>query len=228
MISINEEFQKYLHRFQRDKNDRDATRFLFRLFNLWLTYFLRDYRERWGKNALDREDEKDLRQDILIKFFEVIKTRRFEYKQARSYLFIIFKTKCIDRIRGKNQQFLRFEEEVDARMPIIPLFDESSILDDMELYELIEPYWKKALDKSYESTKIIIKLLKQNALSEEICRRLGIPNCSPSIFNQRVYRAKKSFQESLLRVLLEAISNENLNSVDREIIKGLCERMKKN
>lgn len=223
-------FQEYLDCFIRDPDNQEAARFLFRLFNLWLTFFFIEYRKRWGKNTIDREDEKDLRQEIVRKFFDIIKVKHFErYSQARRYLYKMFLRTSIDRIQDKkNRLFLRFEEEADAEFPIIPSFDGTTEFDDEDIYELIEPYWRKALDRSQSSTRTIITLLKQKTPQAIICLRLGIPDCSASVFNQRVYRAKKSFKKTLLKILLDAISKKGtLNSVEYEIIKELCGRMKK-
>jgi hypothetical protein len=94
--------------------------------------------------------------------------------------------------------------------------------------QLIEPYWQKALEQSPNSVRKIMNLLYEKTPYEQICEQLGEPQYSKSAFKQKVYRAKKTFRNTLLKILRETISQENINSFEREVIKSLCEKIEKN
>jgi len=222
------EFQKKVEYYLLQPDSRDSENFLFRAFNLWITFFFQDYKERWGKNNFTKAEEEDIRQEIIITFFNVLKKqRRFKYAQARVYLLRIFHSKCIDAIRNKNRQFLRLEDEAETEFAIIPDEDEA-VFTQLEVMQLITPYWQKALDQSSESTRIIINLLYEKTPYKKICRQLGEPDCSANAFKQKIYRAKKTFRQTLLAVLQAALSQEKMNAVELELIEMICKKIEKN
>jgi hypothetical protein len=53
-----QQFQENVEKFLRNPQDRDATNFLFGLFNLWITFFFRDYQGAWG-NVFSPAEEQD-------------------------------------------------------------------------------------------------------------------------------------------------------------------------
>jgi RNA polymerase sigma factor (sigma-70 family) len=222
-----DDFKKKVEFYLLHLDSREAENFLFRIFNLWITFFFQDYKERWGKETFTNDEEDDLRQEIIIKFFDVLRRYpKFTYAQAKVYLLRIFQTKCIDAIRSKHRQFLRIEDQASAELTIIP-FEEDSTLTPIEIMQLIEPYWQKALEQSQNSTRKIINLLYEKTPYEQICQQLGESQYSKNAFKQKVYRAKKAFRNTLLKILKEAISRENLNSFEREVIKSLSEKIEK-
>jgi RNA polymerase sigma factor (sigma-70 family) len=226
--SKHEDFKKRVEFYLSHPDSREAENFLFRVFNLWITFFFQDYKERWGTKTFTNAEEDDLRQEVIIKFFDVLRrSPKFTYAQARIYLLRIFQTKCIDAIRSKHRQFLRIEDQASAELTIIP-FEEDSTLTPIEIMQLIEHCWQKALEQSPNSTRKIINLLYEKAPYEQICQQLGKSQYSKNAFKQKVYRAKKTFRNTLLKILREAISRENLNSFEREVIKSLCEKIEKN
>jgi len=222
-----QQFQENVEKFLRHPQDRDAANFLFGLFNLWMTFFFRDYQGIWG-NTFSPVEEQDLRQEIIIKFFEALRKNHIvNYQEAKAYLLRTFQTKCIDAIRKKDRQFLRLEEEANNEAFIFLPSETSSQFSLSEKFQIIKPYWQEALAQSHESTRKIINSLYWGLPYEEICRQLGGLDYSPKNFKAKVHRAKRAFQKTLLSILMNAISEESLNSVEREILEGISKSIQK-
>ena len=222
-----QQFRENIERFLQNQQDREASIFLYNLFNLWITFFFRDYQKTWG-DVFDSEEKKDLRQEIIRIFFNVLKQNKISnYREAKAYLLRTFQTKCIDFIRKKERHFLRIEEDTNSEVLIISSEDTSAFsLSDK--FQVVEAYWQKALAQSNETTRTIINSLYWGVPYEEICKQLGLREYSANQFKVKVSRAKKSFQKTLLDILEKALSQEKLNSVEHEIIEHLCKNIKKN
>ncbi len=200
-----QQFQENVEKFLRNPQDRDATNFLFRLFNLWIKFFFRDYQRTWG-NVFSPAEEQDLRQEIIIKFFEALQKHNIvKYREAKAYLLRTFRTKCIDFIRKKNRQFLRIEEETNNEVLIISPSETSSQFSLSEKFQIVEPYWQQTLAQSPEPTRKIINSLYWGLPYEEICRQLGQPEYSPKSFKATAHRAKRTFQRIFLGILSDAL-----------------------
>lgn len=236
---LEDKFESNAERFSKDPNDREAAIVIYNIAQYWINFFFYDHQENiWDikldkrakgeskKNEIlkfkfDKRDKDDLKQEIISKFFEILKRIKFEHRQqAKKYLLKIFQSKCIDFLRKKNKNFLVFEENLNKEIYDMFIFEDSSEFSIKDKYMLIKSYWKKALSISKETTPIIIRCLGMKMSYEKINEELG-KKYSQDGFSTIVRRAKEDLQKNLLKVLKEAVKREKMSAMDFEVINDI-------
>ena len=236
---LEDKFESNAERFSKDPNDREAAIVIYNIAQYWINFFFHDHQEHiWefklnkkGKDdskkkktfkfKFDEKDKEDLKQEIIIKFFEILKRIKFEHRQqAKKYLLKIFQSKCIDFLRKKDNNFLVFEENLNKEIYYMFIFENSSEFSIQDKYRLIKSYWEKALSISKETTPIIIRCLGMKMSYEKINEQLG-KKYSQDGFSTIVRRAKEDLQKNLLKVLKEAVKREKMSAIDFEVINDI-------
>ncbi len=224
--NIDLQFEKYLEDYRRNSNSKKASEFLYKHFCAIIYTFIFHYIQTWGA-YIPKEDIEDLTQILIIKYFDILKKQKIvTYKEAQAYLKKMVKHKLIDFFRKKYNQSIEIDDE-NQFPPIIPSFEITGDYSVDEIFILIKPFWNKALEKSSNHTRAIIKSLMKDIPHYKISQNLGIEKYQPHKFKTMKYQAKRTFQKFLLYELKKALSNNSFAPPESEIIRSLIQSIEK-